>query len=407
MKPGDLVLAYGAKSVLGVGEITGSYFAVDGPHPHRRAVKWLTTKHRPITDLPDELQGRFQRPTTIFELSREEFELATHGIFSHEGTAESFTGAPTIGQLSAHTFMPVSQLQELEALLQAKKQIVLEGPPGSGKTFVADLLARYLTGNPLTGEHNEQIELVQFHQSYGYEDFIQGIRPLTDENGQISYRVLPGIFIQMCERAHANPDKPFVLIIDEINRGNISRIFGELMLLLEYRERKARLPYGPCKGAEDGHLSIPKNLLLIGTMNSTDRSLALIDYALRRRFYFYRLLPVVNGEAAVFASWLDRQDIDASTRAHRLELFIALNHELTRKNLPVDFQIGHSYFMTHDVGTQDGLDRIWQWGIKPLLLEYFHSAKNADSILLDFDVERLVPKLVIALDHGIDDLDTE
>ena len=95
------------------------------------------------------------------------------------------------------------------------------------------------------------------------------------------------------------------------------------------------------------------------------------------------------------------------TRAHRLALFIALNHELTRKNLPVDFQIGHSYFMTHDVGTQDGLDRIWQWGIKPLLLEYFHSAKNADSILIDFEVDRLVPKLVITAEPEIDDQDIE
>ncbi len=140
-------------------------------------------------------------------------------------------------------------LDEIESLLLDKKQIIFEGPPGSGKTFLADLFARYFTENPLEGEHDERIEVVQFHQSYGYEDFVQGIRPVTDGEGRLQYRVMPGIFLQHCERARANPDKRFVLIIDEINRGNLSRIFGELLMLLEYRDKKVRLPYAAGDGA--------------------------------------------------------------------------------------------------------------------------------------------------------------
>ena len=127
--------------------------------------------------------------------------------------------------------------------------------------------------------------------------------------GRLQYQVMPGIFLQHCERARANPDKRFVLIIDEINRGNLSRIFGELLMLLEYRDKKVRLPYAAGDGAaEQSHLQIPPNLYLIGTMNSTDRSLAMIDYALRRRFFFYRLLPVVDGQASVLERWLAGQD---------------------------------------------------------------------------------------------------
>jgi 5-methylcytosine-specific restriction protein B len=274
--------------------------------------------------------------------------------------------------------MSTSELLDLEEALSSKKQIILEGPPGSGKTYLADLFARYLTGNPLKGEHNEQIEIVQFHQSYGYEDFVQGIRPVTDDQGRLQYRVTPGIFLQLCERAKANPDKTFVLIIDEINRGNLSRVFGELLMLLEYRDRRVRLPYSV--GDQPAYLEIPANLSLIGTMNSTDRSLAMIDYALRRRFYFYRLKPVENGEAPVLARWLNGQPAFSPIERQRiLHYFIGVNERVSQQLTP-DFQVGHSYFMDPAINSPETLARIWRHALRPLLEEYFHAsrAKHAE-----------------------------
>src|SRR5262249_12562857 len=157
-------------------------------------------------------------------------------------------------------------------------------------TYVAELFSRYFTGNALRGPVDDNMLIVQFHQSYSYEDFIQGIRPGTNDIGQLQYRVRDGVFKAFCDSARSS-DKPCVMVVDEINRGNISRIFGELLFLLEYREREIPLPY------DHKPFSIPSNVYLIGTMNTTDRSLAQIDYALRRRFYFYRLLPVTDGRA--------------------------------------------------------------------------------------------------------------
>lgn len=215
-------------------------------------------------------------------------------------------GPPPLGpftELIGVTHHDEAFLREINDLLLQKRQLIFEGPPGSGKTFVAEKFARWFTGQSLdaTSPLNERVEIVQFHQSYGYEDFVQGIRPETNDEDQLVYRVRDGIFLTLCERAKANPEKPFVLIIDEINRGNISRIFGELLLLLEYRGMSVRLPYGT---EDQATLTIPENLYIIGTMNTADRSLAQIDYALRRRFYFVRFMPVEDGRAEVFGNWL-------------------------------------------------------------------------------------------------------
>ena len=290
-----------------------------------------------------------------------------------------------VAQLS---YMDLTNIKEIEELINFKKQIVFEGPPGSGKTFLADLFARHFTGNPLEGPHDEQIEIVQFHQSYGYEDFVQGIRPVTDEEGRLQYRVMPGIFLQLCERAKANPDKPFVLIIDEINRGNLSRIFGELLMLLEYREKRVRLPYAAGDGNSDlTYIEIPSNLYLIGTMNSTDRSLAMIDYALRRRFFFYRLLPLVDGRAPVLERWLaSKQDFGEADRRRVLTYFIKINERVSEQ-LSADFQIGHSYFMVDDIVEASGLGRVWRHALRPLLEEYFHTARGLEQIVAELAPE--------------------
>jgi 5-methylcytosine-specific restriction protein B len=287
---------------------------------------------------------------------------------------------PTLDDLAAATFLPVTDLQEIEALLRERRQIVFEGPPGSGKTYVAELVARWFAGLPLGGPTNDQFELVQFHQSYGYEDFVQGIRPETDPSGQLRYRVRDGIFKRLCEIAARNLDRPHVLVIDEINRGNTARIFGELLLLLEYRDKRARLPYAAPDAGDEAYLSIPENLYVIGTMNSTDRSLAQVDYALRRRFYFRRFQPVENGRAPVLDGWLAKHDVPDADRQRLARAFVSLNR-LIEEHLSADFQLGHSYFMVPDIATSTGLDRVWRRAVRPLMEEYFHHHRDRDTIL--------------------------
>jgi DNA polymerase III delta prime subunit len=302
---------------------------------------------------------------------------------------------PTLEDLAAATYLDIAELQEIESLLEEKQQLVFEGPPGSGKTFVAKLFARYFTGNSLDGIEppDERVELVQFHQAYGYEDFVQGIRPVTDEHGRLQYHVLPGTFMRLCDLAARNPKQRFVLVIDEINRGNLSRIFGELLLLLEYRNERVRLPYGSADGAADqAFLTIPENLYLIGTMNSTDRSLALIDYALRRRFYFYAFRPVEGPRAPVLEGWLADQDMPDTERQRVGRLFVELNRKV-QKDLSADFQIGHSYFMTRDIGTAAGRDRVWKRAVRPLLAEYFHNQRDPEAALAGFEPEKLLAEV--------------
>lgn len=291
---------------------------------------------------------------------------------------------PAIEELAEKINLMPLHIRKIGDLLVAKKQFIFEGPPGSGKTFIADKFARYFTGNPLDGDHDDRIELVQFHQSYGYEDFVQGIRPETS-GGQLTYHVKPGIFLEMCERAESRPDEKFVLIIDEINRGNLSRIFGELLMALEYRDKPVRLAnrWVDSQGTSRSNLQIPENLYLIGTMNSTDRSLAMIDYALRRRFYFYPLRPVVGDTAPVLERWLAQSDIPPAEQHQLLTYFIDINRKISDA-LTDDYQIGHSYFMREQITTDTELRQVWEFALKPLLHEYFHSVRGGSDRVEEF-----------------------
>jgi MoxR-like ATPase len=283
------------------------------------------------------------------------------------------------------TFLPREELEEIERMLLDKRQLILYGPPGVGKTYVAEYFGRYFAGNPLNGTPDERLTLVQFHQSYSYEDFVQGIRPETVDS-RLEYHVRDGIFKSVCTIAARNPAKRFLVLIDEINRANISRVFGELLLLLEYRNRSIALPYS----STNAQFSIPPNIFIIGTMNTADRSLAQIDYALRRRFFFHRMRPVIGNKAHVLDKWLEAQEVDEEVRTNIVTLFINLNKRLNEE-LGEDYLIGHSYFMSPDILTPEGRLRIWRSAVMPLLDEYFYDRRDREEALADFTLGRLAP----------------
>ncbi len=245
-----------------------------------------------------------------------------------------------------------------------QSQIVLYGPPGTGKTLAAQKIADHVA----TSKSN--IRRVQFHQSYGYEQFIEGIWPEAADGGLI-YKRKAGVFVEFCERARKRPDEKFVFLIDEINRGNTSQIFGELLYLLEYRNEKMPLLYSRLE------FSIPVNVFIVATMNSADRSLALVDYALRRRFKFVEFRP----SKAVIESYYD-----SSNEEHRrcLDVFESLNAKISDRRLA----IGHSYLLRpewKDIGlTKERFREVWDTALYPLLEEYFAGHPNK---LAEFEID--------------------
>lgn len=409
--PGQLIAHYRAGSLVAISKVTASATTSEQPGDFPEGA-WTPEGWRvqttyeelpapvPLSDIPATYRVPANGPFDVNGSIKQGYLYRLSDEFGAE-LYRMLRGAPVqrptivehpLGALAEHINQSVEETEFLVNLLRTRKQVILQGPPGSGKTWVAEALARHLTDNPLSGsddELNSRFELVQFHQSYGYEDFIQGIRPVTNARGHLEYHVLPGILMRFTQDESWDPTVLYVLLIDEINRANVARVFGELLLLLEYREKSVRLPYS---AADAPKLSLPDNLLIIGTMNTADRSLASIDYALRRRFAFQRLTPVEHGRAPALEMWLSKQPVAAADRTLVLQLFIELNAQVEARMgaAAEDFQVGHSYFMKSDIFDPAGRALIWKTTVRPLLEEYFQTRRDRGEILDSMEPDALL-----------------
>ena len=278
----------------------------------------------------------------------------------------------TLDEVVGDMFVQRQDIEETLELLGYKKNLVIQGPPGVGKTFFAKRLAFLLLGE----KDPERISLVQFHPSYSYEDFVQGYRP-TDKG---TFARVDGPFLRFCDQALQDTNVPYVLIIDEINRGNLSKVFGELLMLVEADKRSEAWATSLTYSREgEPAFYIPKNLHIIGTMNTADRALAMVDYALRRRFAFVDLGPAF-GQVS-FARKLSSIGVDGALQDRIVKRLERLNRRIREDpNLGDGFCVGHSYFCQTGGSEADEnwYKRIVRTEIGPLLREYwFDSAERA------------------------------
>lgn len=283
---------------------------------------------------------------------------------------------PSVSDSTARElYMPVGPLQELVDLLNRRRQLVVYGPPGTGKTYVTKRLAEKLAG----AEDPSRVRLLQFHPSYAYEDFFEGFRPV-EKDGQAHFSLQDGPLKRMALEAAKpeNSDKAYILIIDELNRANLAKVFGELYFLLEYRQETVRLQYQP-----EQPFSLPDNLFLIGTMNTADRSIALVDAAIRRRFPFYEMHPDRDPVKGVLAQYAIQEGVTDD----RVELLAELNDAVGQRGH--DLQIGPSYLMRGWLAEPGELELVWRYDILPLLHEHFYGTKSPEAVDEEFGIGSL------------------
>lgn len=348
--------------------VQGSTDAVRWLDDGGTSVTWFIPRGDPLLDDPD-------LPDRIGEVFRSLHPIAAAAWGEVPGEPEPETDEDDDARLSVtevakRCYLPPETIEEWVQTLSGKvRQGLFYGPPGTGKTWVAQHLAQHLASSP------ENIQMVQFHPAYSYEDFIEGLRPTTaGDSGMLEYTVRPGLFQLLCNEARRASGETFVLIMDEMNRADVAAVFGELLLLLEYRgDRTVVLPYSQRR------FSVPRNLILLGTMNTADRSLALVDFALRRRFNAFNLGPSED----VLARWTHAHpDVDGDLV---LGLFRLIRDRIGKDN-PV--APGHSYWMVDDIDAS-AAERIWAYQVRPYLAEHWFERPD-ELTALDIEVQALI-----------------
>ncbi len=364
-KAGDLVIGYESnpvKQIVALAKITREN---DGENLYFEKVEGLGVPldYFTLKEIP-ELQRMefFQNPNgSLFKLTKGEYDFIMDMIREENPLPDSTNDLTsyTKSDFLSEVFMSEEKYDTLRNLLLKKQNVIMQGAPGVGKTFAAKRLAYSIMGV----KDENRVEFIQFHQNYSYEDFIMGYKPSGE-----GFELQNGIFYKFCLKAANNPELPYFFIIDEINRGNMSKIFGELLMLIEkdYRGTKATLAYNGLP------FSVPKNLYIIGMMNTADRSLAMIDYALRRRFSFYAMEPGFESEG--FAAYMNSLEDD--TFVALIDIVKSLNQSIaTDPSLGKGFCIGHSYFCgqkkTEEEEMLGWMSSVVDYDIMPMLEEYW------------------------------------
>jgi DNA replication protein DnaC len=379
IQPGDLIVGYESSPSM---KVTAIFECTAALHEDENEVQRIEFKIQRFLNRPIAWENLIQvdafkdadvvknNQGSLYRLTQLQFDA----IMSLEYDAD--LPKYTIENLKSDSFIANEKLEKMVSYLKNKKNIILQGPPGTGKTFVAKKLAYALMGE----KDDSHIEMVQFHQSVSYEDFIQGYRP-TDSG---SFKLKNGNFYKLCARALKNTDKPYFFIIDEINRGNLSKIFGELLMLIESDKRSQEYAINLMySDSEESRFYVPPNIHIIGTMNTADRSLAVVDYALRRRFAFFELIPEFNDKFKGFLKGVNVENALIDKISNQMK---RLNAEIA-DDLGVGFRIGHSLFIPNSgtIPNTDWFNDVVEFEIKPLLDEYYFD----DSSQLEAKIELL------------------